>query len=182
MLADGGRTICGCQGYIRATGPILPLVEGGVWAVGEAGGIVDPLTALGIVPAMVSARLLVDNWDDAAGYEAAVFKKYGWFKQTAQVVNTLLDRNTLRIWSPSLLRRYADFIGLRPRAGWLIHPNLFGSLMQFTSILGLYRSMKRPQSAQATVEGTTSTQEVKNAQATTDDLPGAKGRTPGLLE
>ena len=142
-LAKGGRTICGCQGYIRGTGPILPLVHGNVWAVGEAGGIVDSLTALGIVPAMVSARLLVDNWDDAAEYQAAIIRKYGWLRQTAQIVNALVERNTLRIWSLSLLKNYTDFIGLQPRAGWLIHPNVIRSLIQFPALIKLYRGMKR---------------------------------------
>src|SRR4030043_786404 len=58
-LAQGGKTICSCRGYIRGTGLILPLVRGNVWAVGEAGGIVEPISGAGIIPVIESAKLLV---------------------------------------------------------------------------------------------------------------------------
>src|SRR4030042_5807830 len=76
--AQGAKIICSCQGYIRGTGLILPLVRGNVWAVGEAGGIVEPISGAGIVPAIESAKLLLEHWDDPGGYEAAITKKYGW--------------------------------------------------------------------------------------------------------
>jgi hypothetical protein len=112
-LAEGARTICGCKGFIRGTGPILPLVRGNVWAVGEAGGLVDPLSGAGIIPALVSAKLLIDHWDDPSGYEAAIMRKYGWFRKTAKLVEdwrgkgALNTRKLLDLW-----REYAELAGL----------------------------------------------------------------------
>lgn len=112
-LAQGTKTICACQGLIRSTGPILPLVRGNVWAVGEAGGIVDPLSGAGIIPAMVSAKLLVEHWDDPKGYEAAIMKKYGWFRKAAKLVEEWQDKGALNTRKLlGLWREYADLAGL----------------------------------------------------------------------
>jgi len=116
-LAEGARTICGCKGFIRGTGPIVPLVRGNVWAVGEAGGIVDPLSGAGIIPAMVSAKLLVAHWDDPKGYEAAIVRKYGWFRKTAELVEEWRDRGSLNTRKLlGLWRQYAELAGLDYRA------------------------------------------------------------------
>ena len=112
-LSQGTKTICACQGLIRGTGPILPLVRGNVWAVGEAGGIVDPLSGAGIIPAMVSAKLLVEHWDDPKGYEAAVMRKYGWFRKSAKLVEEWQDRGSLNTRKLlGLWREYAELAGL----------------------------------------------------------------------
>lgn len=113
-LAQGGRTICSCQSYVRGTGPIFPLVQGNVWAVGEAAGIVAPLSGVGIVPAMVSAKLLVEHWDDPHGYEAAILKEYGWFRKGAAVVDKLKDRRLFPVWDLGLWRKYVEFTGFSP--------------------------------------------------------------------
>ncbi len=112
-LAEGARTICGCKGFIRGTGPIIPLVRGNVWAVGEAGGLVDPLSGVGIIPAMVSAKLLVDHWDDPKGYEAAIVRKYGWFRVTAELVQEWRDKGALNTRKLlGLWREYTELAGL----------------------------------------------------------------------
>lgn len=141
-LAEGGKTICGCQGHIRNTGLLLPLVRGRVWAVGEAGGIIDPLTALGIVPAMVSVKLLVEHWDDSAKYEAAVVKRYGWFKKTTNLIRTLRETNVFKIWDLDLTRKYADFIGFEPGVK-VMHRHLVPTMLQLPSVLKLLRSVRR---------------------------------------
>jgi flavin-dependent dehydrogenase len=113
QLAEGARTICGCKGFIRGTGPIIPLVRGNIWAVGEAGGIVDPLSGAGIIPALVSAKLLIDHWDDPRGYEAAIMRKYGWFRKTAELVEEWRDRGALNTRKLlGLWREYAELAGL----------------------------------------------------------------------
>lgn len=112
-LAQGTKTICACQGFIRGTGPILPLVRGNVWAVGEAGGMVEPISGAGIVPAMVSAKLLAEHWDDPKGYEAAVMKKYGWFSKSAKLVEEWQDKGALNTRKLlGLWREYTDLAGL----------------------------------------------------------------------
>ena len=124
-LAQGAKTICGCHGLIRGTGPIVPLVRGNLWAVGEAAGLVDPLSGAGIVPAMVSVKLLVAHWDDPNGYEAAIIKKYGWFRKTAQLVQAWQDKGFLNINKLlGLWRNYADFVGLNIGIFSLVRANL----------------------------------------------------------
>ncbi len=130
-LAEDARTICGCKGFIRGTGPILPLVQGNVWAVGEAGGLVDPLSGAGIVPAMVSAKILVDHWDDPKGYEAAIMKKYGWFRKSAGLIEewqnkgTLNTRKLLGLW-----RQYAELAGLDYRVLSLARIDLIRTMLR----------------------------------------------------
>ncbi len=129
-LAQGTKTICACQGLIRGTGPILPLVRGNVWAVGEAGGIVDPLSGAGIIPAMVSAKLLVEHWDDPKGYEAAIMKKYGWFRKSAKLVEEWQERDSLNIRKLlGLWREYADLAGLDYRVLSLARINLVRNML-----------------------------------------------------
>jgi len=112
-LAQGTKTICACQGFIRGTGPILPLVRGNVWAVGEAGGMVDPLSGAGIIPAMVSAKLLAEHWDDPKGYEAAIMKKYGWFSKAAKLIEEWQDKGSLNTRKLlGLWKDYAELAGL----------------------------------------------------------------------
>lgn len=129
-LAQGAKTICSCRGYMRGTGPILPLVQGNVWALGEAGGIVEPLVQCGMVPAMVSAKLLVEYWDDPQGYEAAILREYGWFRKTSEIAHTWLDKDVLNIWDVGLWKKYAEFVGLKPRISTLIHPNIVRIVLQ----------------------------------------------------
>lgn len=129
-LAQGTKTICACQGFIRGTGPILPLVRGNVWAVGEAGGMVDPISGAGIVPAMVSAKLLVEHWDDPKGYEAAIMKKYGWFRKSAKLVEEWQERGSLNIRKLlGLWREYADLAGLDYRVLSLARINLVRNML-----------------------------------------------------
>ena len=136
-------TICSCRGYVRGTGPVLPLVQGNVWAVGEAGGIVEPLSGAGMVPAMVSAKLLVEHWDDPKGYEAAILREYGWFNKTAEIVHTWRKGGILPLWDLGLWKKYAEFVGLKPRISHLMNRNLVRILLQFPSILQLLRSARR---------------------------------------
>jgi len=142
-LAQGAKTICSCHGFVRGTGPILPLVRGNVWAIGEAGGIVDPLSQGGMVSAMVSAKLLVEHWDDPKGYEAAILREYGWFRKTAEIAHTWLDKNVLNIWDLSLWKQYAEFVGAEPRISYLIHPSFVRIVLQLPRVLHLLRSARR---------------------------------------
>lgn len=129
-LAQGTKTICACRGFIRGTGPILPLVRGNIWAVGEAGGIVDPLSGAGIVPAMISVKLLVEHWDDPKGYEVAIMKKYGWFGKSAKLVEEWQDRNALNTRKLlGLWREYAELADLDYRVLSLSRINLVRSML-----------------------------------------------------
>lgn len=142
-LAQGAKTICACRGYVRCTGPILPLVQGNVWAIGEAGGIVEPLSGAGMVPAMVSAKLLVEHWDDPQDYEAAILRQYGWFGKSAKILHTWHEGGLPPLWDLGLLKKYAEFIGLDRGISHLILPNLARALLQPFDVLRFLRSAKQ---------------------------------------
>jgi len=142
-LAQGAEMMCSCKGYVRGTGPILPLVSGNVTAIGEAGGITDPLSGGGIVPSMVSAKLLAEYWNDPEGYEAAILKEYSWFNKTSDFCHTWKEKNVFNLWNLELWKKYAEFIDFKLRIYHLMHPNFIRILLQFPRILQLLRSLKR---------------------------------------
>jgi len=92
---------------------------------------------------MVSAKLLVEHWDDPTGYEAAILSEYGWFRKTSEIAHMWLDKNVLNIWDLSLWKNYAEFVGLKPRFSYLIHPNLVRILLQLPRLIQLLRSARR---------------------------------------
>ena len=137
-LTNGAKTLCSCQGHIRVTGPIFPLVKDNVWALGEAGGIVDPLTGSGMVPAIVSAKHLVEHWDDPPGYEKAILQEYGWFHETHEIARTLLETNEFKMWNPGLWKKYLAFSDLDPSISNLTNPGLIGTLL-YNTVLTIFQ-------------------------------------------
>ncbi|MBP2145597.1 flavin-dependent dehydrogenase [Methanofollis sp. W23] len=85
-----GEAHCGCRSRLRVTSPYRaqPFVSGNVCGVGEAIGCTYPLVGDGIVPALLSARLLLDHFDDPAGYTQAVLDAFPGM----QGERTLLER------------------------------------------------------------------------------------------
>lgn len=85
-----GEARCGCTSRLRVTSPYLaqPFVSGTVWGVGEAIGCAYPLVGDGIVPALLSARLLLDHFDDPEGYTRAVLDAFPGMRGE----RTLLER------------------------------------------------------------------------------------------
>jgi flavin-dependent dehydrogenase len=71
------RPECECFPTFRV-GLSKELVKGKVWKVGEAAGIIDPITGSGILPAMLSAKMLAENWDDSEGYEREIQRTFGY--------------------------------------------------------------------------------------------------------
>lgn len=108
------RAVCSCRGQIRCHGPAYPFVQGKIWGIGEAIGLVDPVTAAGIIPAMTSAKLLVENWDSDEGYLKAVLKKYGYMMKEAASLNHLMAGNLLSSSDIFLPKQALETIGLQP--------------------------------------------------------------------
>jgi hypothetical protein len=111
---DQSRAICSCRGHIRCHGPVTPFVEGRVWGLGEAIGLVDPVTGAGIVPAMVSAKLLVDNWDSPKAYEQAVLHRYSYMIKEANILNRLMAGQPLTSRDLFFPRQALETIGISP--------------------------------------------------------------------
>ena len=115
ILKDSrNESVCSCRGRIRCHGPITPFVWGNVWGIGEAIGLVDPVTGAGIVPAMTSAKLLVDHWDSPADYEAAVLERFSYMTKEANVLKRLLAGHSLSSKDLFFPRQALDTIGIRP--------------------------------------------------------------------
>lgn len=90
IKVGAGRVICSCDAVIWAAGPVLPFVKGNVWGLGESIGLVSPVVGTGITPAMDSARIMLEYFDDPIGYEKEVLRKYGYMKNEVGIA--------IRVW------------------------------------------------------------------------------------
>jgi flavin-dependent dehydrogenase len=83
--------ICACAARIRLSGPDFgSVVHRNVWAVGEAAGLVGASTGAGNVYAMQSGLDLADHLGDAAGYVAALKRRFQALLPEARSVRKVL--------------------------------------------------------------------------------------------
>ena len=75
------EVLCSCVSTLWFGGPTFPVVNGKFIAIGESAGLVDPLSGMGITPAMDSARALVEFWDNPAGYQRYIERKYSFMSR-----------------------------------------------------------------------------------------------------
>jgi flavin-dependent dehydrogenase len=88
---DVERVVCACGGFIRLSGPdFANVVHGNVWAVGEAAGLVGPVTGAGNVYAMQSGLRLVEHLGDAGGYVEALRGDFAALVPEARAVRRIL--------------------------------------------------------------------------------------------
>jgi len=88
---DVERVICACGAFIRLSGPDFEsIVHENVWAVGEAAGLVGPVTGAGNVYAMLSGLHLVDHLGDPDGYVAALRRDFSGLVPEARAVRRIL--------------------------------------------------------------------------------------------
>jgi len=115
MMKDShSEVVCTCKGKIRCHGPISPITQGNVWGIGEAIGLVDPVTGAGIIPAMTSAKLLVDHWESQAEYQSAILQKYAYMKKEANVLNRLMAGHLLSSSDLFFPKQALETIGISP--------------------------------------------------------------------
>jgi flavin-dependent dehydrogenase len=85
------RVICACGAFIRLSGPdFTSIVHRNVWAVGEAAGLVGPVTGAGNVYAMQSGLCLVDHLGDPDGYVEALRRRFSCLVPEARAVRRIL--------------------------------------------------------------------------------------------
>jgi hypothetical protein len=111
---DAGSTICVCQEQIWVSGPILPFTQGNVWGLGQSIGLVEPLSGIGITPAMDSARIMVENWDDPVSYEREILSRYSYMVRQALIVEKLIRRQKPNILDAFLSWRASHISGIYP--------------------------------------------------------------------
>jgi len=131
-VGDERRNIrCACTSAIRLTSPQYsqPFVAihktSEVWGVGEAVGCVAPLAGDGIVPGMRSAQILLEWWDDPAGYTRAILKEFKWMENERRVIDKLGRNENLTLRDAWVLkknsRRMGMQVGLKEAASLLRH-------------------------------------------------------------
>ena len=112
------KILCACKGRIRLSGPqdsqpfVCDGTGDGIWGVGEAIGCVAPLAGDGVVPGMKSVKILLDHWNDPAGYTAAILKEFEWMNKERQVVNKLKVASRLKLKDAWVLKRNATRMGM----------------------------------------------------------------------
>lgn len=120
-----GPSICACQTLVRCHGPLLPFIEGRIWGLGEAIGLVDPVVGVGIVPAMISAKLMVENWNRPQDYERQVWSRYSYMVREAKMLLRLGRKRQKPSWWDLLCilltRKIFHTIGLYPGLRELIN-------------------------------------------------------------
>lgn len=117
---DCGATVCTCAGEIRCHAPIRPFREGKIWGLGESIGLVEPLTGAGIVPAMMSALLMVENWEDAKRYETKVWDKYSFLTKSAKLVGNLVEGKKPPLSSVLIAKQLSKMVGIYPSAAQIM--------------------------------------------------------------
>jgi len=100
-----GAVRCGCRSTIRLSSPRAsqPFVHGKVVGVGESIGAVAPLAGEGIEYAMQTAEMLVERWDNPAGYAEEVLRRYEWMDRERRGLDRLAEG---RMPSPSEVRAF----------------------------------------------------------------------------
>jgi len=119
FLGPDCRILCGCSGKVRSTSPLgcRPFVwrdasmRWDVWGVGESIGAVAPIAGEGIVPGMTSARLLVENWDDARAYTSAILRQFSWMIDEKKVIGKVAVGAQLGMRDWIILRRTGRRMG-----------------------------------------------------------------------
>jgi hypothetical protein len=112
------EVICACSGIVDLGG--LKPREG--WVVGEAAGLVNPLTGEGNVPAMRSAELLISNWPDLAAYQRSL-GEFRWTQRAGAVLNSILHGRRLAAWDYLVMTGCFRRSGFYPRL--IQFPRLF---------------------------------------------------------
>lgn len=64
----------------------------------------EPLTGIGITPAMDSARLMVENWDDSVSYERELLSRYSYMVRQARI-----GRRLVRGQKPNILDAFLSW-------------------------------------------------------------------------
>jgi hypothetical protein len=76
--------------------------------------LVDPIACAGIVPAMTSAKLMSENWDNEHRYEKQVWRCYSYMANEAKVV-AKIARGERLLYSDLLFpRRTFKTLGIYP--------------------------------------------------------------------
>jgi len=116
--------ICGWhESKIRLMSPrhSYPICRGNVVGVGEAAGAASPNNGAGILPGIISAKMLADHiHDDTWGmglgyaYEIDLMKKFGFLDRETEIVKKLINNKRIGIRDLWCLYRNTKYFGMYP--------------------------------------------------------------------
>jgi flavin-dependent dehydrogenase len=122
--------VCGWHdSRIRTQSPLYcrPIVYGNVVGVGEAAGCTSPNNGAGILPGIMSARLLADHILDNSSnifvgepdywkrlYEIDLIKMFGFLDRETEILKKLLNHKRLGIRDYYSLYRNCRYFGMYP--------------------------------------------------------------------
>jgi len=118
-----GEIVCSCASPIRLSGIAYPLVSGNVVAIGEAAGLVVPLSGEGNAPAVKSAFILFDTLmagKPLTEYERAIEREFGWYN-TARNVLPRLDSGNISLFDLFTFIKAFHSAGIYPGIGDLMY-------------------------------------------------------------
>jgi hypothetical protein len=103
-----------CSAKICRKGPVYPFIDGKVWGLAEAIGLVDPIGCAGIIPAMTSAQLMSKNCYKAHKYENLVLRYYSYMTKEAKMIEKLARGEKLLYRDLLLPQRAFEKLGIYP--------------------------------------------------------------------
>lgn len=116
--------ICGWhESKIRLLSPkhSSPICRGNVVGISEAAGVVSPNNGAGILPGIISARLLADHihddtWGTGLGYayEMDLIKKFGFLDRETEIVKKLVNHKQVGLRDLLCLYRNTRYFGMYP--------------------------------------------------------------------
>ena len=126
---DTTEPVCGWhESKIRLMSPKYsrPIVHGNVVGVSEAVGCVSPHTGAGILPGIISARILADHILDNSSishespsywkrqYETDIIKKFGFLDRETEIIRKLVIGKRVNIGDLICLYRNIRYFGMYP--------------------------------------------------------------------
>ncbi len=127
-----GAILCSCQENLWHDGPVSPVTEGKIWGLGESIGLVNPVSGAGIIPAMISAQLMLENWDDPQKYELSIWKRYSYMIKEHDIAVKMVNKKLNII---ELLNEIGTLRAMSRDAG--IAPQL-SKIKEYSRIKGLF--------------------------------------------
>jgi len=125
---EGREPVCGWyESKIRLMSPVYsrPITSGNVVGVGEAAGCVSPHTGAGILPGILSARLLADYilYDVSKPphdeywiplYERAIISEFGFLNRETKIIRKIINNETVNLIDLVCLYRNIRYFGMYP--------------------------------------------------------------------
>jgi len=116
--------VCGWHtSKIRLMSPrySYPICRGNVVGIGEAAGAVSPNNGAGILPGIISAKMLADHihddtWGMGLGYahEIALIREFGFLDRETEIVRKLINNKRVGIRDMLCLYRNTKYFGMYP--------------------------------------------------------------------